>query len=147
MGRSFYEKDRDNSVKTIRKDPQELSGIFNLVAFFAKELLRLQSLKYESTVEDNKNRWLLKADSVQNFANDCLVKQADYWCEISRIYSEYIHFSAKEKLTPLKNREFNSKMEKLGFMRDSKSVQGRSVRIWKGCTLRKDLRKKTDSTL
>ena len=145
--KAFYGNQRDHTVKTIRKDPGELSGIFNRIAIIAKELLQRQSLKYESTIEDAKKKWKLKSDSAKNFIEEDLAQREDYWVEKARVYSGYVRYCSQNNMKPLSNPKFNDKMRKEGFIDTTKRIGDRTAKIWEGCTLRTDLRGENTSVL
>ena len=94
--KAFYGDERDHTVKTIRKDPGELSGIFNKICTVAHELLKRQSLKHESTFEDVKKKWRLKSDSANGFITDDLAVGA-YYCQRVRVFSAYLKYCGIEE--------------------------------------------------
>ncbi len=144
---AFYGKDRDHTVKTIRKDPGELSGIFNRIAVIARELLQRQSLKYETTIDDAKKKWKLKSDSANSFINDDIATGDDFHVERARVYSSYVKYCSGDGLRPISPQKFNDKMREKGFVDTSKKVGGQATRIWEGCTLRSDLKGQNDSVV
>ncbi len=133
--KSFYGKDRDNSVKTIRKDPEEISGIFNKLSVIAKELLQNHSLRFESTVEDAKIKWLKKSDSTQRFLKEKCAMNPDYVCPIAEIFGSYTTFAKGLGMTPLNDRKFNTKLESKGLSRITKRIDGVPMKVWSGVTL------------
>jgi len=139
--KSFYGKDRDHSVKTIRFDPTELSGIFNKVAKVAKELLETHELKYESTVQDAKTKWLMRSDSTKRFLDELTKNNPDYSCHAPHLFSEYNKFCKEHGMTPLNDRKFNAKLEKLGFIRTQKKIKGVNLKVWLGIDLINDMNK------
>ena len=139
--KSFYGKDRDNSVKTIRKDPAELSGIFNKISKIAKELLQNHELKFESTVEDAKLRWLMRSDSTQRFLDELTSRSSDYYCTVPLLFSNYNEFCKKYGMTPLNDRKFNVKLEKLGLSRSQKKIKKVNMKVWLGVNLISELNK------
>ena len=146
--KSFYGKDRDNSVKTIRKDPDELSGIFNKLSIIAKELLQSHSLRYESTVEDAKIKWLKKSDSTQRFLKEMCAINPEYSCPVAEIFGNYTKFAKELGMTPLNERKFNTKLESQSLSRTTKRIDGVPMKVWVGVTLSSKLAKSSgDSTL
>jgi putative DNA primase/helicase len=143
--KSFYGDDRDNTIKTIRKDPGELSGIFNKISSVAKELLETHSLKFESTVEDAKLLWLQKSDSTHLFLDELCARGQDYFITIPRLFSKYNEFCKDRGMTPFSDRKFNSKLEKLGLSRTQKKVDKVNMKVWFGVTLRSELTKSNQS--
>ncbi|KFM21363.1 phage-plasmid primase P4 family protein [Marine Group I thaumarchaeote SCGC AAA799-B03] len=144
--KSFYGKDRDNSVKTIRKDPGEISGLFNKLMPICTELLQNHALRYESTVEDAKQKWLKKSDSTQRFLNEKCSINPEYWCPIAEIYGNYTKFAKELGMTPLNDRKFNAKLESQTLSRTVKRVDGGSMKVWKGITLASKLAKKSGNS-
>ena len=138
--KAFYGDERDHTVKTIRKDPGELSGIFNKICIVAHALLKRQSLKYETTIEDVKKKWRLKSDSAKNFINEEIAQGEDYYVEKVRLFSAYVKFCSQNDMKPLTNQKFNEKMHKEGFIDTTKRLGDRTPKIWECCNLRSDLR-------
>jgi len=139
--KSFYGKDRDKTVKTIKYDPSELSGIFNKISKIAKDLLQTHSLKYESTVEDAKIKWLKKSDSTQRFLDELTARGSDYYCSRALIFSQYNKFCKDNGMTPLTDRRFNAKLEKLALSKSQKKIDGINMKVWLGVTLVSELNK------
>jgi len=138
--KAFYGDERDHTIKTIRKDPGELSGIFNKITVIANELLKRQALKYETTIEDVKKKWRLKSDSAKNFINGEVAQGEDYYVEKVRLFSAYVKFCSQNDMKPLSNQKFNEKMHKEGFIDTTKRLGDRTPKIWECCNLRSDLR-------
>jgi len=139
--KSFYGKDRDKTVKTIRNDPAELSGIFNKVSKIAKELLENHELKFESTVEDAKLKWIMRSDSTQRFLDELTVRNSDYYCTVPMLFSNYNRFCQDNGMTPLNDRSFNAKLEKLGLGRTQKKINKVNMKVWLGVNLTSELNK------
>lgn len=143
--KSFYGSERDNTVKTIQKDPSELSGIFNKLIPIAKELLESHSLKHESTVEDAKQKWLKKSDSTSRFIKDKCALGEEYYSPVSVLLGNYTTYAKSLGMTPLNDRRFNAKLEKQGLTRIVKRVDGNNMKVWKGITLSSQLSKGNQS--
>ena len=133
--KSFYGKDRDNTVKTIRKDKNELSGIFNKLIPIAKYLLQEEKMMYESNVQEAKEKWLEKSDSVGQFIKNMVVEDKQCHTEISIVKSQYTKFCNENNFRHISPVKFNEKMESQGFERDSKSIEGKPKKVWLGFVL------------
>jgi putative DNA primase/helicase len=138
--RQFYGDDRDHSVNNIRNTKSELSGILNKLIPIAQDLFKNNRLTYESTVEDAKIAWLRKSDSSKRFIDEITVQGSDYHCAVSVFWSEYNKFCKTNGMTPLEDRVFNKKLEKLGFVRKPLREGGAVVKVWSGITLRSQLK-------
>jgi len=131
----FYGTNRDNSIKTIKNSPNELSGIFNKLIPIAKKLFETQKLTYESTVADVKLLWLAQSDSVQRFLDSNTKTKSDGVCSIASVSANYHSFCKNNGLTPVSSTEFNSKTETNGFERSLKRINGNPIRVWLGFEL------------
>ncbi len=133
--KQFYGDDRDKTVNDIRNNPGELSGIFNKVATYAKRLFVTASLTYGSTVEDVRQEWINKSDSVQLFIDECLTENPGEYCIQAKVSEKYHEVCKTNKLTPVTPQRFNNKMESKGYSRTSKRIAGDVLKVWIGCEL------------
>jgi P4 family phage/plasmid primase-like protien len=145
--KSFYGKDRDHSVNDIQNNKSELSGILNMLIPIAKELLEKKTLRFESTVEDAKIAWLRKSDSATRYIKEKTVSGAEYHEPVALIWSEYNKFAKENAMTPIQDREFNKKLEVMGFERKGKKLSGSNIYSWIGFTLRTHLQTDKQSSL
>ena len=133
--KSFYGKERDKTLKTIRKDKQELSGIFNKLIPIAKYLLQEEKMKYESTVEDAKKKWLEKSDSVGQFLNIVVIDEKQNHTQVSTVKSQYHKFCNENNFRAVTPVKFNDKMEQRGYERSTMSISGKATKVWLGFVL------------
>lgn len=145
--KQFYGKDRDHTVNDIQNSKTELSGILNMLIPIAKRLLETRTLTYESTVEDAKIAWLRKSDSATRYIKENTVEGSDYHEPVALIWSEYNKFAIANGMTPIQDREFNKKLEKMGYERKQKKISGSNIYSWIGFTLRTHLKKDKQSSL
>lgn len=130
--KSFYGKQRDKTLKTIRKDKNELSGIFNKLIPIAKYLLQEEKLMYESSVQEAKEKWLEKSDSVGQFMDIMIDENSQRFEPISTVKSQYIKFCKENNFRPATPVKFNEKMESQGFERTSRTIQNKATKVWLG---------------
>jgi P4 family phage/plasmid primase-like protien len=133
--KQFYDKDRDKTVKTIRKDKNELSGIFNKLIPIAKYLLQEEKMMYESNVQDARKKWLEKSDSVGQFLNNVVIDDIQNHTQVSTVKSQYHKFCIENNFRPVTPVKFNDKLEERGYERDSKSIDGKTTKVWLGFVL------------
>ena len=145
--KQFYGKDRDHTVNDIKNSKEELSGILNMLIPIAKRLLETKTLTYESTVEDAKIAWLRKSDSTIRFMKEKTVEGSEYHEPVALITSEYTKFAKANGMTPIEDRAFNKKLEKMGYIRKQKKISGSNIYSWIGFTLRTHLRSGNQSSL
>ncbi len=145
--KSFYGKDRDHTVNDIQNSKTELSGILNMLIPIARRLLETRNLTYESTVEDAKIAWLRKSDSSTRYIKEKTVTGVEYHEPVALIWSEYNKFAKENGMTPIRDREFNKKLETMGFERKQKKISGSNILSWIGFTLRTHLQTDKQSSL
>jgi P4 family phage/plasmid primase-like protien len=145
--KSFYGKDRDHTVNDIKNSKEELSGILNMLIPIARRLLETRNLTYESTVEDAKIAWLRKSDSATRYIKENTVASAEHHEPVALIWSEYNKFAKANGMTPIQDREFNKKLESMGFVRKGKKISGSNIYSWIGFTIRTHLKKDSQSSL
>ena len=145
--KSFYGKDRDHTVNDIQNSKEELSGILNMLIPIAKRLLETRTLTYESSVASAKIAWLRKSDSATRYIKENTVEGSDYHEPVALIWSEYNKFAKANGMTPIQDREFNKKLEKMGYIRKGKKISGTNIFSWIGFTLRTHLKSDNQSSL
>ena len=104
-------------------------------------------MSHESTVEDAKIAWLRKSDSATRFIKEKSVSGAEYHEPVALIWSEYNKFAKENAMTPIQDREFNKKLETMGFERKQKKLSGSNIYSWVGFTLRRHLQTDKQSSL
>lgn len=135
------DKDNKNLIFEITTD-DELSGILNLLIHKARRLLSQQKLSYDQSTEQLRIEWKQRADPVQLFVNQFLVKKDDYVAKKSEVYSKYVEYCTTMKIIPKNQTQFTIKMKNLGFIDDVQKVRngtldpkGKASRIWRSVTL------------
>ena len=128
----WYGTDRDHTVKTIRHDPGELSGILNLLIPIMLRLLRTHTLRYESTVEMTRNEWVRESDSIAKFVEGNITRENDAILTKEYVYAAYVKYCSHGKYRARSRVKFNTRMGELGFISDVRRIAGRSTRVWVG---------------
>ena len=90
---------------------------------------------YESNVQEAKEKWLEKSDSVGQFIKNMVVEDKQCHTEISIVKSQYTKFCNENNFRHISPVKFNEKMESQGFERDSKSIEGKPKKVWLGFVL------------
>ena len=143
------EKDNKNLIYELTTE-EELSGILNLLIHKSRIILSQQRLSYDQSTDQLRIEWKERADPVQLFANQNLLKKEGYVAKRSEVYSRYVEYCTKMKIIPKSMSEFTKKMKNLGFVDDSQKTRnntldpkGKTTRIWKSVTLVTPLRLST----
>ncbi len=131
--KQFYGNLRDHTIKNIKNNTDEKSGIFNIVCSIAKRLIETNTLRYESTVEQTRNEWIQEADSVSKFMEKHIVFDPNHFIKKAELYSKYIRFCKTDKFRFITNQKFNDRMVEFGLEKGEKRINGRVERVWFGC--------------
>ena len=145
--KSFYGKDRDPTLSTMRYDQNEISGVFNIMMRCAAYLLRTRKLRYESTVSDMKTIWKEKADSVELFFKYQVSTGPEYSISKTEIFSAYVKWCGINKKIPVSTQKFSKKLEMKGLESIQTRVNRESTKVWKGCDLSSNLHGEGQSSL
>ena len=145
--KKFYGKDRDHSVKQIQHNSNEISGIMNLLIPIMKRLIKNQSLKYESTVEQTKMEWIRESDSISKFIEDMTSIIPNEFTVKTTLYQNYVKYCIAGKFRQQTPQKFNKKMIEKGFTEDIKKVYGTAARVWFGVSLASELRNEEQKSI
>ena len=139
---------KDPDMDKIAFDSDERSGIFNKIVQIAKRLIDTRKLLHESTVEEVKSIWLSRSDSFYRFRKEHVVTGLSYNITPRHIESAYAQFCEEERMTPMPSSTFNDRLKTIsGEGPRPTSVEGKSVRVWRGFTIASQLRSKGQSGL
>ena len=139
---------RDNpEITDLQYDGSERSGIFNKIVPRMMHFLAKKQPEYEDDVEYTQNAWMKRADSFFMFREEYLVlgkdgKGKEYQIEANRLYPIYGSACADHGMTPLTKNKFHARVSDLldGKKSTPTRVGGENVRVWKGLTVRSELR-------
>ena len=145
----------DREIAGLSNDESERSGVFNkLVPVMRRFLLDGGQPEYEDTVEQTQNLWMRRSDSFYLFKEEYIVmgqdsKGRDYRIDVNKLNTEYVQACTEHGMTPLPKNEFFSRVsELLGGKKPAPTrVDGESMRVWKGLTIRSELRPEGQKTL
>jgi putative DNA primase/helicase len=137
----FYGEKRDSSVEKIAYDSDEKSGIFNLLMIIGSRLLQLRKLRYESSVQETKQVWLLRSDSFFKFRTENIVIGTKYRVTREKIEEQYNNFCTENGMTPLSSTRLFSKLKEITGEgpQPTKNNEGKTVRMWHGFTMSSEL--------
>jgi putative DNA primase/helicase len=143
----FSDKTAKINIKDDILTEDEKSGILNILIQYAKNLEERGFFKYAQSVETLKARWKEKSNSAQGFIDNQLVYDEQYIIPKARLESAYKAYCTDNKLFPLSSRRFNDFIKQFSILVDDPKphrIDGKSVRVWLGATLKSDMPKQTD---
>ncbi|MDE0265553.1 MAG: phage/plasmid primase, P4 family [Thaumarchaeota archaeon] len=133
----------DPEIAGLPGNESERAGLFNkLVPIMRRFLLDGGRPEYEDSIEKTLNLWMKRSDSFFLFREEYLVRNEKYQIEVNKLNTEYSQACGEHGMTPLPRNEFYARMsEWLGGKKPTATkVNGENARVWKGVTVRSELR-------
>ena len=129
-------------IASMHENEDERSGVFNLLLPVMRRLLETRRLSCEDPVEKTQNMWMRRSDSFFLFREEYLVVSDRHQIETGRLLALYGAACKDHGMTPLGRNEFYARMTELlhGGKPIKTRVDGESVRVWRGVTVRSELR-------
>jgi putative DNA primase/helicase len=143
----FTDQTAKINLKSELLTEDEKSGILNLLLRYAAQLEERGYFLYAESVEKLKARWKEKANSAQGFLDTQLSYDEQYIIPKSRLESAYKQYCADNKLYPLSSRKFNDYLRQFSVLVDDLKphrIDNKSVRVWIGATLKRDMLHQTE---
>jgi len=148
-----FKGDKDNKSLIFElTTEEELSGILNLLLHKTRRLLAQQKFSYDQSTEQLRIEWKQRADPVQLFVHQFLVKKDGYVVKKSELYSKYVEYCKSMNIVPKSQVQLTKRMKNLGFIDDVQKVRngnldpkGTAARIWKSVTFVTPLRESLPS--
>ena len=121
--------------------PQELSGLFNVLAAFARRLIRQGGFSYDATIKQTREEWGNRSNVIRAFVSKCLEVQKDggreLACPSADVYSAYTKFCLDQNFTPKKQTGFVEELKTVAVVRSENArIGGRIVKVLKGVALK-----------
>ena len=143
-----FDKKKDINLKTKLKEPQELSGILNILIRLARDLEKRGSFKHNVDIEKLRRNWNEKADPIRKFIDDNVVLGPEYEVERVTLYEAYTRFCVENNIVIESRNVFYLRIKDLTHMEESQKREGDDmIRIFKGGVLRSKLRKNGQEAL
>lgn len=146
----FIGVNKDNMLKKILRDEDELSGILNIMIRTALWLEKTQKFRYEQSVDELRVEWKERADPVQNFLNNRVKYEPEPIISKNVLYAEYTKFCRERNIIPRDFRGFNTRVKSISPMHDYVGkIDGKATRCWKGGRIirNEDEKNKVESTV
>lgn len=139
---------------------EEKSGILNMLISFAKQLNKRGFYKYAESTETLRSKWQHKADSIGGFIEKEMVFDEESMVEKTRLYNSYCEYCKNNKLMAMSRKKFQDEIKHNSPMYDdgipirvdttkpswifadkTPDMNGKSVRVWHGGMIKKDIKK------
>lgn len=138
-----FDKKKDINLKSrLLNDPNELSGILNILIKLARDLEKRGSFKFNVDIEKLRKNWNEKADPIRKFIDDNIVLGENYEVERVQLYEAYVKFCTGQNIVIENRNVFYVRIKDLTHMEDDNRRIGNDIiRVLKGGVLRSGLRK------
>jgi len=125
-------KKQDIELNKKLTSPEELSGIFNLVMFYARKLLKENKFTFEQSVQQLQTEWKEKKDHISKFAQTSLKSDLSSVIPKSKVFESYKTWCNENKMISKSQREFNSRIKnELSLEDDRMKINGKTTVVWK----------------
>jgi len=140
--RQFSGNRKDTQLKeTLRNDSAEHSGILNILVRLARDLDSRGFYRHEQDIEELRDKWNKRADTIQQFYEDEVELDEEYFIEKGALFSDYVKYCTQNKLQRESERQFRKVIKDTTLLTDAfKRLEGRSARVWLGGNTRSRLR-------
>lgn len=142
--KKFTDTTANINLKEALITEDEKSGILNLLLDYAQALEERGYFKYAQSVEALKAKWKEKSNSVQAFLDSQIVYDENLVISKSRFREAYKNFCIDNKMYPVDEIKFSKYIKANSALIDDPKphrINGKSVRVWVGGTLRSDMPK------
>ena len=137
--KSFYGKNDDPNIETIKDDKTEMSGILNLLLPICKRLLIEKRLLDPFTVEETKKAWTFANDSFYRFSKEEIIISDESSIDGRILRERYEEMCEEWGMEPISQNNFSKRMRKFIKSENPKykgRIEGETTIIWRGITLR-----------
>jgi putative DNA primase/helicase len=118
-------------------EPNELAGLFNVLAPLARRLVTQKRFSYVATIHQVRNEWGDRASVIKAFANKFLVAGPDLAAPSADVYASYVKFCLSQNFTPKKQTGFVEGLKTVVAVRSEVvRTNGRLQRVLSGVGLK-----------
>ncbi|MCX8207893.1 MAG: DUF5906 domain-containing protein, partial [Methanothrix sp.] len=132
-----HHRKRDPFLEQKITSPGELSGLLNRLIKIAPDVIASRRIYRKYTEDEAAQEYDYQSHSMDAFA-DLFIAEADVRDDpyavypSSDLYQNYLTFCQAVRAVPVRDRIFNSFIERRGFERGRRIIGENKVRIWKG---------------
>ena len=137
--KSFYGKDDNPDVETIKDDQTEMSGILNLLLPVCKRLITKKKLTNPHTVEETKKAWTFANDSFYRFSKEELILSDESRIDGHALYKRYEECCDEWGMEKIHQNTFSTRMRDWLKSENPKyqgRIEGENTIIWRGVALK-----------
>ena len=117
---------------------EEKNGIFNLILENYKTLLRNKGFRHRPSIADVRETIKRESNKLTEFVEIVLIKDSNSSMSKDKMYQAYTKYFDSKDYEKISKRAFGSNFPTYGFTDDSKSIDGKTVRVWLGVKFNKE---------
>ena len=114
---------------------KEKSGIFNLFLENYRTLIRNNGFRYKQTISQVREIMKVESDKLMEFIDVCLVKNPNGYISKEKLYEIYVKYCESKSYEIYIKQKFGANLPTYGVLDDSKYINNKTVRVWKGYSL------------
>lgn len=140
----------ENADKHLSKKlttPEELSGFLNFSLEGLKRILEIGDFSNTKSIQEIREEYIRKSDSVQAFIMDCIEIKGDSYEIKKKLYTSYTDYCRKMNYPVSPENTFHRELQKKIRVEDYRpSISGKREQCWNGIKLRLNWEKNPDNT-
>ncbi|MDG6974263.1 MAG: hypothetical protein JRM95_05475 [Nitrososphaerota archaeon] len=131
------EESRNPNLLEELTTPEELSGLFNILAALARRLIAKGAFTYEATVKQKRAEWGNRSNVLRAFISKCLNVGDALASPSSEVYTAYVAFCQSENFTAKKQTGFMEELKSLIPVHSQQArINGRGAKVLVGAELK-----------
>ena len=123
FSKCFEGKENRNLIGDLT-DAAELSGFLNVALAGLKRLLKQNQFSNSKSTTEKREDYIRQSDSVAAFALDCLEQSIESESPKSKLWSEYLAYCGRQKITNQSERVFFTQLKKQWSMEETRPKIG-----------------------
>jgi putative DNA primase/helicase len=129
----FLGNDADKKLAEKLTTPAELSGFLNFAIEGLRRLLQSGEFSNSSSIEQVREDYIRKSDSVASFNMDCVLIAPDEFIEKRKLYTEYTDYCRDRNYPVVPENTFHKELQAIIRVEDyHATVDNKRVRCWRG---------------
>ena len=131
-----YEKD-PHLRRELQQNKEEMSKVFSLLVYLAKDLLERGHFKFEDNIESLRKKWNQLSDPIMQFINEVVVEEEGEVVSKQEAYARYKDFCIENELRPVTIKKFGMIFGEYYETAQKKDSNGINKKFWIDIKLKK----------
>jgi P4 family phage/plasmid primase-like protien len=124
-------KERDENLKWKLVQPEELSGILNVLIGVLRRQVRTGSFSFESSPSEVRDYWLFKSEPARTFLKSVVIRRTDAYVKRSGLFGKWEAWRIAGSFVQISPAKFNSLVGQLfSAAKTQKRINGKTTDVW-----------------